>query len=263
MSEDRITIDPPGNLQKKLREHLKSTGAISSGDVASFQRGEAPAEERPDGAAMEENTVIEASTPRDPLIAVASDGDTGSRAIQETMAEERPAVPGFDQAMDKRKIVITPADKEAFISSVINNTRMELTFPILGGKVNVTVRSRKVPETQAVVARERFEIADKTIVTQFDYTLRVRSMLMAAQIAEYRGEKYEELQEPLKPVAQVGDAPATAPGWVKWIDHWADCGDAVHAMLWNCIQAFEDKYWRMVEDAQNTDFWKPVASTSE
>jgi len=92
--------------------------------------------------------------------------------------------------------------------------------------------------------------------------MRVRGMIMAAQIDEFRGVTYPPLETPLMPVAQPEGDPIP-PGWIARIDYWANQSEGISAMIWGCIQDFEDKYWRMVEDAQNADFWKPAASISE
>jgi hypothetical protein len=268
MSEEKINIEHPRNLQQKLREHMASTGQLSSSDVAAFQRGSDP-EEQPQhtGAAMHEATVVDkqaqpAEDKTDAMI-LAAGGPTDTQQLEESAEDTtlKDLNPMERITQRRNKVVITPADKEAFIMSVIHNTRMELTFQILGGRVTVRVRSRKVPETRAIVAREQFELTKEIMKTRMDYTLRLRSMLMTAQIAEFRGEVYEEMQAPLQPVVR-SEGGAEDPGWVKWIDYWAQQGDGIHALLWNCIQTFEDKYWRMVEDAQNADFWQPAASIS-
>jgi hypothetical protein len=264
MDNDKETIENPRKLQQQLKTHLEKTGKLSSSDVAQFTRGQDPAEPKPSvGQAMHATTEVD--TPgedkTDPMIK-AADGPTSADAVtaagaQTAAADLNPMSVVYDR---RHKVVITPEDKEAFIAAVINNTRMELTFPLMGGKARVRIRSRKIPETRAIVARERYELDHDMMETRMDYTLRLRAMLMAAQVVEFRGETFPELEAPLLPEAQA-EGEAVPIGWAQWIDHWAEVGDATHAMLWGCVQAFEDKYWRMVEDAQDADFWQPAAST--
>lgn len=270
MSEDKHTIVPPKKLQDKLAEHLKETGQLSSSDVSAFQRGSQPeAEENKDpGEALHQNTELNTSKDKDkdgmdPLVKAGQQSDASDTLKDgSNQTDSMDSNPLMNTIERRANLNITPEDKEAFITAAIHNKRMTLTYSLMGGRITVRVRSRLVAETRAIIARERWEIENKMVDNRMDHTIRLRSMLMTAQIAEFNGQSYNELEEPLMP--QVGaEGAETAPAWVTRIDHWAGQSDAVHAMLWGCIQDFEDKYWRMIEDAQNADFWQPVASTSE
>jgi hypothetical protein len=258
------TLDHPRKLQDQLKSHLASTGKLSAGDVATFTKQEATAPEKPKGQALAEDSTVDAAGPSkmDPLI-LAGSGETADQAVADIATQTQVSdMNPLDTISARRKAVtITAADKAAFISSIIHNSRMELEFPVLGGQAKVRVRSRTIPETRAIIARERHELDTGVMSTRMDYTLRLRSMLMTAQISEFRDQQYATMEAPLMPQANaVGDA--TEAGWVEWIDHWSEIGDGAHALLWSCIQVFEDKYWRMVEEAQDADFWQPAASTS-
>lgn len=256
-----------GSLKDRVTQHLIETGSIAAGDLSGMG---GPAEPRPDGGASQAESVFESPQDgREPIVVAADGAPSPGDALREGQTLNKDegggdilkAAADLLRAKPKPKLVITPAEKAAFVDSMIHNKRMILVFTPLGGALRIVIRSRTLPETNAVIARQRAEMESGRIDTRMDYSVRVRSMMMAAQVAELNGVEYKELEAPLLPVAQPSGPPAE-PGWVKWIDHWAEKSDGLHAIVWQCLEQFEDKYWRMIEDAQTQDFWSPAASTS-
>jgi len=155
-------------------------------------------------------------------------------------------------------IDITPADKAAFTDALITNTRMTIKTQRVGGRYTLAIRSRTVRETDAVIRQLQLEARKGLFTSTMDQKLRIRSMLMVFQVAELNGVEYSVPSEPL--CHTVTDAGEVPPTWLERADAWYNLGDAPHAIIWECVQDFEDKYWIMVEQAKSADFWQPAAS---
>lgn len=226
-------------IREEIERKLEDGGSLSSDDVAGFGASEnsSAATEQ----ALKESTRVEREKTRDKLIGAG--GESSDRFIPQGAVE----------------IDITPDDKEAFTAALIGNTRMTLSMTRLGGKCTVVIRSRTVRETDAIIKQLQRESRAGKFNAQMDQTIRLRTLVMAFQVAELDGVEYASPEEPL--IETVTDAGTTPPAWVARADAWYDRGDAMNAIIWNCVQEFEDKYWMMTENAANADFWQPVAST--
>jgi hypothetical protein len=224
------------DAREAIEQKLEKEGALSSADVAGFGKPEAQSVEKN----LSESAVVKREKTKDRLVVAAGDAD---RVIPAGSAT----------------IEVTPADKSAFLAALIGNERMKLTMTRFGGKLTVAVRSRTVRETDAIIKQLQRESRAGKFNAQLDQTIRLRTLVMAFQVAELNGTEYEEQREPLVATAQPG-ADDDTPEWVSFADSWYDKGDAVNAAVWGCVQEFEDKYWMMTENADKTDFWPPVAS---
>lgn len=224
------------DAREAIEQKLEKEGAISSADVAGFEKPQAQSVEKN----LAESAVVEREKTRDKLILAAGDAERVLPAGAAT-------------------IEVTPSDKSAFLAALIGNDRMKLTMSRFGGKLSITVRSRTVRETDAIVKQLQRESRAGKFNAQLDQTIRLRTLVMAFQVAELNGTEYPEHAEPLVATAKPGEDDVT-PVWVKFADAWYDKGDAINAAAWGCVQEFEDKYWMMTENAAKTDFWQPVAS---
>ena len=235
-----------GPLKQKLQAHLAEHGTLSSADVANF----AQTEEKPLDETILKPTelTVDSKTSRDPLMAQAGK-DSASHLDSVVPAEKR------------KTVVITPEEKDAFIDALVHNKRFSLPFSFYGGRLRIVVRSRTVRESQAIIAAERADMDAKRIVTQMDYTMRLRAMLMTMQIAEFNEVIQLSPEDPLLPTVQA-DGSITQPAWTNRIDFWLEQGEAMMTTLWQAIEEFETKYWRMVEDSRDSNFWNPAASSS-
>lgn len=251
-------------LADKLKEHVRQTGALTSGDIATFVKEQNPEPSGPPpGAAMVETTVVDKppSEAVDPMVTLATEHKTPGEQVGK-LQDAIAATGNIMQAQQdrKQKIIVTPEDKDAFVTALIAETRMELTIRRCGGRVLVVVRSRTVPESQAILAYMQRQIIAKKIETQADYTNHLRAAMLSAQIMRFNGKDYKPLQEPLMPVQDIVNKTTIPAGWEGGLDHWLTMGEAAYSLLWSCIEEFEDKYWRMIEDAKDQNFWNPAAS---
>lgn len=251
-------------LADKLTEHLRKTGALSSADIGAFARTEEDlAPEPPKGEALGKDTELPAIDP--------GEFDGANRAAEKAPAAEAlrsdvrdmGAAPAGGRLAGSGTVKITPADKESFISAVIADERMRMTFNVCGGRIPVVIRNRTLPETRAIIAQLRHELDTGLLVTNLDYTSRLRAMLMAAQVEELGGVAYPTLESETPLRRTQGKDGVAEPGWLAHADDWGNRSEGVHGFVWQCVWEFESKYWAMVEDAKNQDFWSPEASTSE
>jgi hypothetical protein len=258
--EDKMSEAP--SLQTRLQKHLAETGTLSEADVATFTPAGADEDSKQPGAGMSEDTQLPSVDPgvHDDVDALAGDNSAQDTLTGQIDGMANLSTPLAQPSMD---VTITPEDKEEFIRAIISGDRMQLQVPVCGGKLRVALRNRTMPETQAIIAQLRQEMDSGEIVTNLDYSVRLRAMLMAAQVAELQGVVHPTLdsQEPLRYTQDKDEV--IPPGWLDSVKHWATLPEGLHAVIWNCVWEFETKYWAMVQDAKNQDFWLPEASTSE
>lgn len=267
VGENGIVNESEAPLREAVINKIKETGSLSQNDLSTIIEKEGTGEAQ--GAEMQTTTKIEVPDGREPIIKAAGAAPTPEQDLKKNrdmneLDQSSAGIPPGDleKALTRRRVIeITPADKQAFVDALIHDKRMVMEFNPCGGTLSVVIRSRTIPETRAIVARQRFEIDSELIKTRVDYNVRVRSMLMAAQVQSVNGTEYPELPEPLMPQASP-DGKDTPPAWLEWVDSWANKHEHLHSIIWACLEEFEDKYWRMVEDAKQQDFWQPATSIS-
>lgn len=250
------------DLAQKLKSHLANTGTLSAADLATFDRAakEAEASANPPGAELNEDSESEAEDPaeHDGVNKMAGEPGPPKDALHDRVSNLGEAT---EAEKARVRLTITAADKEAFVSAAVNNSRMVTHFALLGGKLRLSVRNRTIPESRAIIAQIRRELESTPDMTNLDYTVRLRSMLMAAQVEELAGVTQPTLDSftPLRPT-QNGER-IDEPGWLQQADHWSNINEGTHGLIWQCIWEFETKYWTMVEESKHQDFWLPEASS--
>lgn len=264
-TEDDVVVEKNDELKTKLQAHIASTGSLSESDVASFMPAAGDGQSQPEerlGKSMEESTTLPANDPgeHDGMDAAAGSADAqdGLRSIISGM---QPSSTPLAQA--KKRVLISPVDKEAFVQALVSGDRMRLKFSLCGGAVKIIVRNRTMSETQAIIAQLRHEMDNGTISTNLDYSVRLRAMLMTAQVDELNGVVHPTMESCVPLRRTQGKDGIEEPGWLEHSARWAGLNEGFHAVIWGCVWDFETKYWAMVEDAKNQDFWLPEASTSE
>jgi len=245
-------------LKEKLEKRMQDSGKLNAADVANFARQEVDKEEgakEPEGPVeVPRSTVPE----QDGLLQSARTGPSGgflSQHAEDTHKDFMTDPPPGP------KVKITPEDREAFMKALVSGNRFSLVFPIFDGDMTITVRTRTQLESQAIISRLKWELDHALLDTQLDYTVRLRSMLLAAQIQVFNDTEYETLAEPLK--RTEGKDGVKEPGWIKQADRWQAMDEASATIAHNILQEFESKYWTMIENANDQNFWNPAASTSE
>ena len=156
------------------------------------------------------------------------------------------------------ELVITPAEKAAFVESMITGERYRQECSIFGDRIRIVIRSRTTPETQALYAfmRHSLKSGDAGLaVLEGDMSY----ILLVAQIEELNGTKFPEMKAPLTYVEDGSGE--KEPGWLMDLKAWKTKPEGLVNALINRVQLFEYKYWTMVSEASNKNFWNPDTSS--
>ena len=251
-----------GKLKAKIDE-FKQSGKIEVGskDVGDFALPETP--EATDGSV----TVAPADEAvNDPMINTGSKGNNGEQLAAEVAGDATVLVDDMTDsvgytALDEGPIELSEKERELFIDAMIADDRFVLPFSAYGGKLKGKLRSRTQAESKAILSRLSWEMNEGILVTNLDYTTRMRNMLLTAQIQELQDEMYTELKGPM--LRTIDGKDTTEPGWLDQVDLWANKGnEALTAALYEQIRIFERKYWTMVSSSRDQNFWDPAESTS-
>lgn len=231
-------------VKEKLREKLESGQSIGAGDIAAFSRAEPKKEEdrQPEGPIATEASEIPA---KDPL-----------------MGLERDPLRNLQLPTERPPVTILPAERDSFLDALVTGGRFSLATSLFNGKVQVTFRARTQEETSAIYAEMYRALNAGELPTNADWVCRVRAMLLACQVGLMNDKEFDELAEPLR-MRVKGDGSEETAGWLGQVDWWLKQPEALATGLYEALQEFESKYWTMVENAANQDFWNPPASTSE
>jgi hypothetical protein len=256
-------MDPkPDKLKAKLEEQ-KTTGAISlsSSDVAGFE----PKDKSYKPVAGDVTAPVPPEATQDSMINGGQKGDPGKGVADTVEANSKYEEATHDLVNDGSAntmlptVTVTEQERALFVDSMITGKRFVLPFSLFGGKIHGKFRARSQRESQAIISRLSYETEQKQIVSALDYSTRLRNMLMATQIEELRNTKYLELKEPLMRI-QGGDS-VTEPGWLAQVALWEKEHEGMVSALYAELQIFERKYWLMVANAPDQNFWLPAKST--
>ena len=143
----------------------------------------------------------------------------------------------------------------------IRTADFELPFSLFNGKIAGKFRSRLQAETNATISYISHECRKERIVTGIEYTNRLRNMLLATQVAELNGTAFLPLKAPL--LRTMDGEKVIEPGWLDQVTYWEKQNDGLVNALYRELQIFERKYWVMVENAKDQNFWNPAGSTSK
>ena len=260
----QVTGDEAGkktSLNEKLQAQLKDGKVnVSSGDVASFDDKQKADAEPKGGPTMVPKPDL---SQKDPTLETAALADEQRRNLADdaNAAEESRTALNDMIAESGAEIELTEADKEAFIESLISGERHTQDFALYGGKIRGTFRARSQQETVGIIRHLNRLRRDGEIDDMLEYATILRNILLAAQVKSLNGDEYAELQEPLMRTIKGKDV--EEPGWLEQAKHWAAKQEGLNAALYSELRKFEQKYWAMVDGADDQNFLNPEESTSE
>jgi len=241
-----VTVDPAiaGNpvVAAKVDE-MDKTGKVqfSSSDFADFAKKGEP--EKTKEEALNETSRVPVNMDGN------SDKLTGIGQI---------STPG-ELGADKKIVEITPVDKSNFIQAIVTGERFISSFSLFGGKITGKFRSRRQDEAVAVFNYMAKQLSSGSLRSGAEQIVQVRYMLFACQLAELNGKQFSEMESPLnETVAKEGVQP---PGWMNMIEYFAAWPEGLVTALFDQLCEFEAKYWTMVNNAKDQNFWKPEESS--
>lgn len=225
-------------------EEMDQRGAVSfsSSDFADFAKGK------------------EADKPKEDPMATTSKVPVNTDGNQDKLTSlGKTPTPG---ELDTTKLVVevTPDDKAEFLQALVTGNRFTSEFTVFAGKVRGTFRSRRQNEAIAIFNQMAKELNNGALRSGAEQVARIRYMLLSCQLAELNGTKFEEMEEPLNDT--VGnDGKVTPPAWTGKASYFEALPEGLVTALFNQLCEFEAKYWTMVNNAKDQNFWKPEKSS--
>jgi hypothetical protein len=265
------------SVKDKVSDELKGKGTLSSTDVAGFTR---PKSKSPEEAQEVQSQTTKVPVPEeakdDPIV---NEGNSTVPADQITdeVTEKSNNLSGelVTQQMEESasdlgidlpdEVEVTPEDKDAFLDALIGNVRFERPFSVFGGKMHGILQNRLNRESRALLAEIRRRWDDQELTTMVEYSSKFRYAVLRFQLKEFQGKELTKIEGPLKAQLKVedGEAKTIPPDWMEEAEViFGDMNDGVLAALYEQLMLFERKYWAMVKNAANQNFWNPEDSTS-
>jgi hypothetical protein len=152
------------------------------------------------------------------------------------------------------KVEVTDEEKSMFVKSLLNDTPILLTVSLMGGQMNVTLRSRTVHEQRRI-----FDVIEmdklKGTISKDDlaYTVtRLQQYCMVLIVRRVNGNVFSE--------AEIPDG-ATVEEARQILHKAVDSIQAKNSLRWttllNAMRIFEAKCAKLNTEAANSDFWTP------
>lgn len=243
---------------------------------------EISAESIPDSGTIDDAKVAEAlSIASDPKPSEGEDtdskterkpGDVGDSASVADQIKSDPALksaaggttrydPDGSLAGLMEKVEILQEHRDRFIDSVVTGERYFEDFFLMGGRISIRIRSRSSEETDAIGSYLRVMVNKGDVRTDNEYSSLLRKLMCIAQVERMNGVAFPTMEAPL--LYEETTAGRTPPAWEPRIAFWAAKPDAVVVMAVRCIMEFEARYWTMIRNVDDENFWRTGESTGE
>jgi len=249
LRDEEVVGTVKADLQQKLESEKGFDLVLDSSLLGTAVEAEA-SDKLVKGSAVVSDTSVASDIPE----AIVADALTSTRD-----GEGAPAFTGEEAAEYAATVTVTPDEKEAFLKAITFDTRFELPFSVFGGKIKGIIRNRSLSEHNVLVAYLMALVASQQIRTEDEYQQQLRALTLAAQVKQLGQDEFEELKEPLAPQGS-----GEVPGWLSRYQYWLERdgrGLGVTRAVFREIQKFEGKYWSMLRQAENENFWSTAEST--
>jgi hypothetical protein len=243
------------NVKSKINEKLQEGGSVGTGDFANFSQQPAAKQAGADTGPVP----VAEGAKDDPIVNIGSDEKAPTNMARLDLHRS-----GVDLGINLTysEIEITDSDKEEFLDCLIDNRRFTRDFVLFGGKITGVIRSRTSDESRALIyeAQRRAQIGE--ILSDSDYAAVFRRCTMRFQIQQLNSTEFPEPKAPLLAQANFKDFmledAVDAPEWYNEAEKaFSTMQTGVEAAIFAEIMKFEYKYWTMVENSDNQDFWNP------
>lgn len=156
-------------------------------------------------------------------------------------------------------VTVGEEHKNAFLDCLVTGDRYREKVSLYGGRITVTIRSRTIEETDAIMSYLQHLAASKLITSDYEYSSALRLAMLAAQVERFNDIEYPPLKHPL--FATDKGAEVDPPAWVADLEVWKSKSEAVIAAIGTEISKFEARYWAMIRASGAINFWQPGEST--
>ena len=157
------------------------------------------------------------------------------------------------------KVDILPEHRDRFIDSVVTGERYFEDFSLMGGRFSLRIRSRSSEETDAIGSYLRVMVNKGDVRTDNEYSSLLRKLMCIAQVDRMNGVVFPPMEAPL--MYEETATGRTPPAWEPRISFWASKPDAMVVMAVRCIMEFEARYWTMIRNVDDENFWLTGEST--
>ncbi len=241
------------SLKEKMRDFAAGNAKsirVTSADLAgdSGRAGDGGG----DGAGGATRGTVEADVPNEAKTDVFTEADATSEM-------HRDMAPSFIED----KIDISEDDRAAFLQAIVTGGRYERDFALFGGRLRGVFRCRKVQESDGIISWLSHLVNAKRLDARIEYMTMMRNAILACQVKSLRGlvnEDFPELAVPYGPTRSDDGKEVVEPGWLGVAQSWAERPEALVTAVHMELQKFEKRYWAMVMDSGNQNFWNPAPS---
>ena len=231
---------------------------LSSDDIAAFQKEELTRDIPP----ASQNTKVKEMENIDGSVTTELDIDKSSDVLFSDLKSSDEAVQSdientlnledFDEP-----VVISRLEKENFLDAVVSGDRYTQDESIYCGRCKVTFRSRQIKETTKIYSILAQEYTKGIIKSELEYGDRLKQYLLLCQIESYNGLKFKELSEMNDTLDKETGEQIPDPEQVALLAHLDKQSPSVIVALFKKLVQFEKKYWTMVNNADDQNFWNP------
>jgi len=269
------------SVKDEIQDQLKSKGQVklNAETIDQFTKPEERPDEAPEpdvGAEMAEETAVdvdkEAAAKENLLLnAAATLGSTQSAIAKEMILAGTHAGVSVPE-----EVILTPEEKDSFLQAVISNSRWTQRYTIYGGRVEVVLRSRLTDEGSAIISEMQRRYQNGDILDNIAYSHEIMLAAMIFQVEQLNGVMYEDrspgklkatatkIDDPLDPTGKRKISSIKAPDWYEDMHiHFGNMNEAMVRAVYQLIIDFETKYWVMVKNSGDQNFWNLEGSTSE
>lgn len=259
--------DKVQGLDEQLREKLANTGAIRSSDfAAAADTGDT---ESP-GKAFEDARASTSKIQSDEPVNHAGESEDSpehgksydDRKTADKFLQQVQQIPDYLRTLfDPDSVIkaeVTPADKERYYESIIQNTRFQRTYRLMDGKITFTLQNLTEAEIKAYWAQYVHE-SNSAGLTAYEHRSRSRDLLLALSVCEFNGDGIEpvtpaDLQVQITVNEKSGKLTRSTPAWVERAQIWAAQSPGLLALMFKCYREFEFVYWRLVAETKVENF---------
>ena len=255
-------------IEHKLKDRLREAQDSGKLSLRSGDLGSAKATTSDAGAPLGPvTTAVPPQANNDPLInrAIQSGGKALTEAnavVDGVIKDSNPSDIAATMLGDDMQVTITDEDRNTFLDALVSGERYIRRFSLFDGRVKGKLRCRSTEESEAIASWFNHGLREAKWKSPLEYAIALRNGLLASQVLELNGVRYPTLATPLyrTPDPAAPDK-YIDPGWLATAAAWSQKPEPIVAAIYEELRRFERKYWTMVSNATDQNFWHPAEST--
>jgi len=153
-----------------------------------------------------------------------------------------------------KPVEISPIEKEKFLDAVITGDRYTQSKTIFNGRISIVFRSRQAKETTAIYSYVGRAYSAGVVSNDLESAELLKRHLLICQLQELNGIEF-------KPYLDYKKSGGDTKEWDELLQFITDLDSGIFEALFKQLIAFETKYWTMVNNADDQNFWNPADVT--